>query len=92
MTREEIYDAQIAPLMGEILRICKEHKLPMLADFDLSSDEDEGLKCTSALLDETWNPAEAMVQAFGILRPRSRSPLMMTVEHADGSKEITAIL
>lgn len=92
MTREEIYDAQIAPLMGQILEICKTNKIPMLADFDLASEEDDGLKCTSALLDKAWEPDEKMVDALKILRPARRSPLMMTVEHADGSKEITAIL
>ncbi len=93
MSREEIYDAQIAPLMGQILEICKTNKIPMLADFDLSSEDDEGLKCTSFLLEESWEPADAMVQAMNLLRPRTqRSPLMMTVEHADGSKTVTAIL
>lgn len=31
--KEEIYDAQIAPLMEQIIAICSEHQIPMLASF-----------------------------------------------------------
>jgi hypothetical protein len=50
---EPIYDEQIAPLMTEIIRICKEHQLPMLATFQLNDGDeaDDGpLLCTSTLL------------------------------------------
>ena len=30
---EKVYDEQIAPLMKEIIRICHENQMPMLADF-----------------------------------------------------------
>ena len=30
---EKIYDEKIAPLMTQIIEICKEHKLPMFATF-----------------------------------------------------------
>jgi hypothetical protein len=92
MSREAIYDAQISPLMAQIIAICKEHKIPMLADFDLNSEETPELKCTSCLLDSGWEPAEAMMQAYAVLRPTTRLPFMLTVDHGDGRKEITAIL
>jgi hypothetical protein len=37
--REPIYDAQIAPLMTQIIAICKEHGIPMAATFRLNDGE-----------------------------------------------------
>jgi hypothetical protein len=47
--KEPIYDEQIAPLMTEIIRIAKEHEIPMLASFQLSDgDEEDGpLMCST---------------------------------------------
>ena len=77
MTKEEIYDEQIAPLMDTIIQVCKEHKINMLADFDL----DDGLKCTSASLAK--DAPEEMKDAFDLLRPRSHG-IAITVSHGDG--------
>lgn len=52
MNKEEIYDSQIAPLMAQIIAICKANKIAMLADFAIGHEKDEGLKCTTALLDD----------------------------------------
>jgi len=38
MTKEEIYDTQISPLMKEVIRICKEADIPLVADFQLDND------------------------------------------------------
>lgn len=43
--KEEIYDKKIAPLMTEILKVCKEEGIPMFADFQYS---DDGF-CTSTI-------------------------------------------
>lgn len=43
---ERVYDEQIAPLMDQIIAICKEHKLPVFAAFQYVED---GM-CTTALL------------------------------------------
>lgn len=31
---EAVYDEKIAPLMTEIIKICKEHRMPILANFE----------------------------------------------------------
>ena len=47
---EAVYDAEIHPLMEEILRVCKEHQLPMVASFLFArgADGTEGL-CSSLI-------------------------------------------
>jgi len=93
MTREEIYDAQIAPLMAQILEICKANKIPMLADFDLACEADDGLKCTSYLLETEWNPGSEMLRAKDCLLRRDQvDPVMITCDHGDGTKTLTAFL
>lgn len=89
---EQVYDAEIAPLMSKIIAICKENKIPMLADFAIGHADDEGLKCTTVIFGDGWELLEEMKQAEECIRPRKRKPLMVTVTKGDGSKEITAIL
>ncbi len=89
-TKEEIYDEQINPLMAQIIAICQEHKIAMLADFAVPNNEDNGLQCTTALLGDETNPPATMLQAFELLRPDAK-PLMLKLQHADGSVTMTAI-
>jgi hypothetical protein len=35
MSKEEVYDSEITPLMDRIVKICEQHKIPMLANFNL---------------------------------------------------------
>lgn len=37
--KEHIYDKKIAPLMTQIIDICKEHKLPFFASFQFADNE-----------------------------------------------------
>lgn len=57
--REGVYDEEIAPLMAQILAICKREKIPMLASFLYAREAGEGSEegepptecyCTSVLL------------------------------------------
>lgn len=91
MNKEQIYDAQIAPLMTQIIKVCQQHKIAMLADFAIPNNDDPDLKCTTALLSKDANPSPEMLQVLQILKPRRAPPLMMTIQHADGSKTLTAI-
>ena len=70
--KEEIYDNQISPIMRQILAICQEHKIAVLAEFCLGYDEDadDELCCTSALLTEDHEPTERILKAFDLLKPR----------------------
>lgn len=35
---EQVYDEQIFPLMQQMIAICKEHRIPMLASFQYTQD------------------------------------------------------
>lgn len=35
MTKEDVYDAEINPLMAKILDICRQHKIAMVASFHI---------------------------------------------------------
>lgn len=55
MTKEEVYDAQISPLMKEVIRICKEADIPLVADFQLDNDRtdsgsEDTFHCTTTLV------------------------------------------
>jgi hypothetical protein len=52
MSKEEIYDERISPLMAQIIAICKEHKINMAAQFALDAktdDPEDVLFCTTSL-------------------------------------------
>lgn len=47
---ESVYDSEISPLMGQIIEICKKHKMPMLCSFAFHNDADKGVgDCTTLL-------------------------------------------
>jgi hypothetical protein len=58
--REAVYDAEIHPLMAKIIDICKANGIPVVASFDISGPEDDGLHCTT-LTGVTW---EEMPEKF----------------------------
>lgn len=93
MNKEEIYDEQISPLMRRIIEVCKEHGIAMMADFAIPTEEDEGLRCTTLLPDQTGenDPLHRDCNAH-ISRGGRATPMMLTTEHGDGSKTFTAII
>lgn len=48
--REAVYDAEIYPLMNQIIAICQRENIPIVASFDISSPAKPGLKCTTSIL------------------------------------------
>jgi hypothetical protein len=49
-TKEEVYDAEINPLMAKIIAICKEHRIPLVAQFNYANEGDAGPAfCTTVL-------------------------------------------
>jgi len=58
--REAVYDEKIAPLMKQIIDICKAHKVPVVASFDLSDEEHEGFRCSTY----TGVPRDEMPETF----------------------------
>lgn len=70
---ETIYDEEVAPLMKQIIKVCKENDIPLIASFQLTEgpyyedDEDSGpLSCTTSLLPE-WS-AKKFKLAHKVLR------------------------
>ena len=70
MTKEQIYDKEIYPLMDQIIAICKKHKIAMLADFHIPNELDPELKCTSMLNGGEYTERDEIKRALLILRPR----------------------
>ena len=68
MTKEEIYDSEIYPLMGKILEICMEHKIAMVASFCVepsNTEHEDGtgpLFITSALLAKEYDPPDVLTE------------------------------
>ncbi|MGU7854960.1 hypothetical protein ACV22X_19705 [Burkholderia orbicola] len=50
ISKEHVYDDLISPLMAQLLSVCKDHKIAILASFSIPTDEDPELACTSALI------------------------------------------
>ena len=55
MNKEQIYDAEIEPLMAQILEICKRGGIAMLASFSIPTDDAPTLSCTSCIPDGEGN-------------------------------------
>ena len=76
---EAVYDAEIAPLMTQIIEICAAHRLPMLATFAYAVQEDDGADyCTTALPFEGRTP-QSLQDAINAIKPQSSGALAITV-------------
>ena len=62
MTKEEVYDSQISPLMAQIISICKEHKIAMLADFTLDEDLGDARLFFLPMMPETAERSELLTE------------------------------
>jgi hypothetical protein len=54
--KEQVYDSEIEPLMAQIIRVCQERGIAMVASFAIPTPEDADLNCTSFLPDGDGNP------------------------------------
>lgn len=82
---EKIYDEQIAPLMTQVIEICKKHNLPFVIDFQYSSDGgDEHGHCTSAYLPNDIAIAPELQDAYRAVAPRRSLALNITTRDKDG--------
>lgn len=73
--KEAVYDERISPLMEQIIALCKEHKINMVADFSLGYDPegDQTLFCTTALpkVDPSDEKGvERMMASYEAIRPK----------------------
>lgn len=92
MNKEQVYDSLINPLMAQIIEICKANKIAMLATFDIPTDEDDTLACTTHLPDETGKLSRRLREAVYAAKVGRTPTVMLTEQRADGSKTLTAIL
>lgn len=51
MNKEQVYDGEIAPLMHEILRICKRNGIACVASFAIPTPGDDSLAVSSSTPD-----------------------------------------
>ena len=90
MTKEQVYDKQINPLMAQIIEICKRHKIAHFCSFSL--DIESGLLVTTFDLNEECQPPEEFEVCKKVVRHNSHSQIMVTTTKAGGSKVVEAIL
>ena len=46
---EQVYDDEIAPLMVQIIKICKRDGIPMMASFGMKDENGEAIGCSTLL-------------------------------------------
>ncbi|MNF40655.1 hypothetical protein D3C76_1725420 [compost metagenome] len=92
MTKENVYDEQISPLVRQIIAICREHEIAPLLSAQLEDEDERELFCISILPGTDEMSCEKFVQALNIIRPTSQSFMQMTTTHPDGSQTLTAII
>jgi hypothetical protein len=80
--RETVYDAEIAPLMAKIIRICREHNIPMAAHFELDPDPtpDNPLYCSTVFGDDHSTAKEHFLNVRrAVIDGKSPPPSMMSI-------------
>lgn len=68
MTKEQVYDAEVFPLMAQVIAICKREKIAVLANFQLSGPGEDDLRCTTSLLADDFQPSKEQIAALSLLR------------------------
>jgi hypothetical protein len=92
MTKENVYDEQISPLVHRIIAICREHEIALLLSAQLEDEDERELFCTTILPGTDEVSCEKFVQALNVIRPASRPVMHMTTSHAAGSQTLAAII
>ncbi len=90
---EEAYDNEIAPLMAQVIAICKAKQIPMLATFQYADTEEDGAGfCTTSLpfAGRTADNLGRLMNRWDSDRRGGHVALTEThVTNPDGSKVIT---
>lgn len=78
--REDAYDDKIAPLMSQIIALCREHEIPLVASFELDDDGQvdppDPMRCTTICGPKPIS--RAMLEAERVLRPTKASSFAIT--------------
>ncbi len=67
MDKESIYDAEINPLMAEVIAICERAGISCLCTFDLGTED--GLMCTTCMPDGDGKYPERIKRAEDAIYP-----------------------
>jgi hypothetical protein len=96
MNKEQVYDEKINPLMAQIIAICQEHNIAVVASFHTPNDDDEDLFCATCIPDENGSFPYYLAELSSVINRSLRGGdgpvMMMTTTDADGVKTMTAIL
>jgi len=87
MTREAAYDVHISPLMTRIIELCKEHDIPMAAQFQINDDrehDEEPFRCTTYLVNAGAtgpfaHTHETLVDIAHSMKPRRPDFVALTI-------------
>lgn len=80
MTKEQIYDEQINPLMAQIIKICDENNIPFVFSAQLTTDEEDedgAMLCTSCNLPDGAHPC--LKEATSAIYHRRTGMLSMVI-------------
>ena len=81
MSNEKIYDNEISPLMQEIIRICNEHGIPMIASFNYDYTEDNGIgRCTTLINNIKGKEDDVLQKANHVLRHGNHSTFTTVIK------------
>lgn len=81
---ESVYDEKISPLMRQIIDICKEHNMPMIASFAYENSEENGIGCCTTKLTFEGRDIKAFAEATSIIRG---NPLLSAFTIMSGVKD-----
>ncbi|HBR2117531.1 TPA: hypothetical protein L9N02_004021 [Klebsiella quasipneumoniae subsp. similipneumoniae] len=81
---ESIYDEKISPLMRQIIDICKEHNMPMVASFAYENSEENGIGCCTTKLTFEGRYIKEFAEATSIIRG---NPLLSAFTIMSGVKD-----
>jgi hypothetical protein len=73
LNKEQVYDAEINPLMAQIIGICQAHGIAMLCTFSIPTPDDPDLACTSLLPDESGENDPLHMQCWRALNGSGQS-------------------
>lgn len=87
MTKEQVYMEQIAPLVSQILSICKENKIAHIMTFSVGTSAPEGeILVTTAHLAEKCDPPKDFIEIMKLMNMYRPSPLVKMTDQ-DGSEQ-----
>lgn len=86
-TKEDVYDEQIAPLMAQIIAICKEHRIPLVAQFNYAATDEDGPSFCTTIIPASALDRDDDGQSQRMARVAKPPPSFMALTVMSGPKE-----